>query len=1257
MSENMYNLNIERAVLSAIIFDPKIFEEIASKLESHDFYLPFHQHIFVAMEDLSREDKPIDEEFIKTKLKATKNYDEIALLDVMAANAISNTDAYIDEIKSRSTKRALATLATTIKKVTIEDDLPTDEIMNLVEKKLYEITQNSTSEDFRESKEITLSMIEEINRLKALGNSKLLGIDTGFRNLNDKTQGFGKGDLVIIAARPAMGKCFGKGTRVLMYSGELKRVENIQVGELLMGDDSTPRKVLSLARGREEMYWVRQNKGIDYRVNKSHILSLKRSRNGGKHKHGDILNIEVADYLETSAKFKTNYKGYKVGVEFSEQEVEIEPYFLGMWLGDGTSSNVAIATQDKEVVDYLESYASRIDLQLSSRFQEDKCPMYSITKGYTGVAFDEDISLQKKLRDMKLLNNKHIPQNYLINSRKNRLELLAGLIDSDGYYDDKFHVMEITQKLKYLSEQIKFLADSLGFRCSFKSKIARIKSIGYECEVYRVRIVGNLDEIPTKIARKKARPLASNRNHQHTGIKVEYDKVDDYYGFEIDGNRLFLLEDMTVTHNTSLVLNMTQRAIERGEGVAFFSLEMPAEQLMLRLLSTETSIPLQKLRVGDLTDEQWSHLSRSADVMATRKLFVDDGGYATIHHVRSKLRKLKSQHPEITMAIIDYLQLMSGDNKEGRQQVISEISRGLKQLARELEIPILALSQLNRGVESRDNKRPMLSDLRESGCLAGDSIIVDAKSGKRYRIDELADNKSPLPMKTKSMDNNLKVNSFTITNAFFSGEKMTYVLSTKSGKKIKATANHKFYRVDGWIRLDGLEVGDKIATPDGVNLNVKKDKLCDNELILLAHLLGDGSVLEGQPYHYTNEDMHNIEVVKKVAKELFDIDARVVQQESWWHVYLTSPYHLTHNKKHPITLWYERLNIERVRSYDKRVPEVVFESSNRAIKLFLKHLWATDGSITMQNKNTITVYYATTSYILGKQVQSLLLRLGIISTIREVKQKKGEKEYRPSYHISVQGKENLEKFLNKVSSFGKRGENSEAYLRSLSEIKSNPNNGCIDKMVWQTYIKEAKDKRNFSWRVVCEKLNMSYCGSRLFKSGISKERMQKIADFLEDKTINNLAYSDIYWDEIVSIEEHKKEKTYDLTVDSVHNFVANDIIVHNSIEQDADIVMFVYRDDVYREAAEKEKEMKAKAEGKEDYVNTFQGKLEEDTELILGKHRNGPTGTVQLIFQKQFTRFIDAPLGDASYETSFEDDSIDTRTQANMNVGGNMPVI
>ena len=737
--ENMYNLNIERAVLSAIIFDPEIYEEIASKLNPHDFYLPFHQHVFTAMEELSREEKPIDEEFLKSKLQSMGKFDEVAMLDLLSANPISNTSAYLAEIKAKAAKRALATLATEIKKVTIEDDLPAEEVMNLVEKKLYEITQNNTNEDFRESKEITLAMLDEINRLKALGNSKLIGTDTGFMNLNDKTSGFGKGDLVIVAARPAMGKCLGKGTKVLMYDGTLKKVEDVKVGDKLMGDDSTPRTVLSLARGREEMYWVRQNKGIDYRVNKSHILSLKRSRNEGKHKHGDVLNIELSEYIRKSEKFKSNYKGYKVAVEYAQKPLPVEPYFLGIWLGDGRSSDVRIASEDEEVIVYLQEYAYRLDKKLHRYEVDGKCTMYGITTiQEEGALKDVSDSLQGKLRLLGLIENKHIPHLYLVNSTENRLELLAGLIDSDGYYDDKHHVFEIVQKSERLVKEIKLLADSLGFRVSLKQKKATIKSIGYESDVFRLRIVGDLEHIPTKIKRKQARPLQSNRDHRHTGITVEFDKVDDYYGFVLDGNHLFLLEDMTVTHNTALVLNMTLKAIERNEGVAFFSLEMPAEQLMLRLLAAKTSIPLQQLRVGDLNDEQWAQLSAATDELSQKKLFVDDGGYATIHHVRSKLRKLKTQHPEISMAIIDYLQLMSGEGREGRQQEISEISRGLKQLARELQIPIIALSQLNRSLESRDNKRPMLSDLRESGAIEQDAdIILFVYRGVVYKMNEM----------------------------------------------------------------------------------------------------------------------------------------------------------------------------------------------------------------------------------------------------------------------------------------------------------------------------------------------------------------------------------------------------------------------------------------------------------------------------------------------------------------------------------------
>ena len=381
MQDNLYNLAFERSILSSIVFEPSQFDELSVALKQEDFYLPAHQDIFQVMLALLQKDQPIDEEFIKKELIKIKKFDEQVMLEILSANPISNTKAYIDEIKDKSLKRNLLTLTTEIKRVTVEEELPSAEVIDIVEKKLYDITQDNQTSDFKDSPKMTFDTMEYIKEMKARGNSVLVGVDTGFAELNKMTTGFGKGDLVIIAARPAMGK-------------------------------------------------------------------------------------------------------------------------------------------------------------------------------------------------------------------------------------------------------------------------------------------------------------------------------------------------------TSFILNTVNSLIMQGKGVAFFSLEMPAEQLMLRLLSVQTSIPLQKLRVGDMNDDQWSSLNGAIDKMNSAKLFVDDQGSININQLRSKLRKLKNQHPEIEIAVIDYLQIMQGVGNQDRHLQVSEISRGLKMLARELEMPVVALSQLNRGLEARNDKRPMLSDIRESGSIEQDADII-----------------------------------------------------------------------------------------------------------------------------------------------------------------------------------------------------------------------------------------------------------------------------------------------------------------------------------------------------------------------------------------------------------------------------------------------------------------------------------------------------------------------------------------------------
>ena len=379
--DKIYALNIERAVLSSILFNPEIIEDLLGIIKAKDFYLPVHKKLFEAMVQLNIEDLPIDEEFLRKKV-SPKDVDDSIIIEILSANAITNTQAYAKEIKDASIKRELIQLASEIKKVTIEDELPAPQAVDYVQEKLYKITTDSASSELKDMFTITSDTLIHMEKMKAQGNSYLIGETTGFDALDKKTTGFNEGDLVIIAARPAMGK-------------------------------------------------------------------------------------------------------------------------------------------------------------------------------------------------------------------------------------------------------------------------------------------------------------------------------------------------------TSLVLNTALQNIQRGVGVIFFSLEMPAEQLMMRLLSAKTKIALQNVRKGDLNDKQWSDVSKAFEDLNTKKLFVDDSGSVNINQLRARVRKIAG-NPEnnIKMVIIDYLQLMQGTSSKARHEEVSEISRGLKLLAREMNVPIIALSQLNRGLESRPDKRPMLSDLRESGSIEQDADII-----------------------------------------------------------------------------------------------------------------------------------------------------------------------------------------------------------------------------------------------------------------------------------------------------------------------------------------------------------------------------------------------------------------------------------------------------------------------------------------------------------------------------------------------------
>lgn len=729
-------LDLEEAVLGALMIEKDALTTVVDILKPQSFYKEAHQRIYNAILVLFAESQPVDMLTVVSQLRKTGELEisggAFYIPELTSrVNSAANIEYHARIVSEMAMKRELIATASDILRDAYEDTTDVFKLLDRTEQSLFTISESNVRKNYERMGALIQQAIESLEK-RALQKDGLTGVPTGFSSLDRVTSGWQKSDLVILAARPGMGKCLGAGTKVVMYDGSLKKVEDVVVGDQLLGDDSAPRQVLSIARGRENMYWVRQNRGMDYRVNESHILSLKRSRTEWKHKNGDVLNISVREYLQKADKFKSNYKGYKVAIEFDEKPLPIDPYFLGIWLGDGSSGNCRITTKDSEIVDYLQEYACQLELQLTKEIYENRCNAYGITRGRrerVSSGRPPAFSLQNELREMDLLNNKHIPQNYLVNSTENRLRLLAGLIDSDGHYNVQSNGYEITQKNERLARQIKFLCDSLGFRTSLKRKRASISSIGFESEVFRVRFYGDVDRIPVRLAYKKALPWKSPVNWRMTGIQVEFDKKDDYYGFEIDGNRLFLLEDMTVTHNTAFVVSaMRNAAVDFQKGVAMFSLEMSSVQLVNRLISAEAELESEKIKRGSLLRHEWEQLHHRIAKLTEAPIFIDDTPGLSILELRAKCRRLKSQH-DIQLVIIDYLQLMTGDTsgKMGgnREQEIASISRALKNLAKELDVPVIALSQLSRAVETRGgDKRPQLSDLRESGSIEQDADMV-----------------------------------------------------------------------------------------------------------------------------------------------------------------------------------------------------------------------------------------------------------------------------------------------------------------------------------------------------------------------------------------------------------------------------------------------------------------------------------------------------------------------------------------------------
>lgn len=625
--------------------------------------------------------------------------------------------------------------------------------------------------------------------------------------------------------------------------------------------------------------------------------------------------------------------------------------------------------------------------------------------------------------------------------------------------------------------------------------------------------------------------------------------------------------------------------------VAIFSMEMPSDQVVTRMLSSIGSVPLGSLRSGRISDEDWVRITGATSQLSEAKIFIDETPALTPTELRARARRVKREHG-LGLVVVDYLQLMQvPGTKENRATEIAEISRGLKVLAKELAVPVIALSQLNRSVEQREHKKPVMSDLRE--CVTGDTLVW-LTDGRRTPIRELVGSEPEV----WALSDRSKVVTARADRVWPVGVREVFRVQLASGRKIRATAEHRLLTGAGWMTVSHLQAGDRLAVARSVPEPRNAQRWPDHWLVLLGHLVGDGSYVTHQPLRYTTASEENSSAVKSAAEAFGNRVTRHAGRGAWHQLVIAG----NGNRWHPLGVgaWLKELGIFGQRSHEKRLPPAVFTLANDQITSLLRHLWATDGSITVRKvgkRYASRVYFATCSVALANDVAALLLRLGIVARIRAVH----TAQHRPCYTVDVSGAGGQKRFVSTVGGFGPRAGPAHALALRLDSVQENTNVDTLPAAAFAA-VRLHMRAQGITTRAMSRLRGTAHGGSSHFKFAPSRRMVAEYAELLNAPDLAQWSQSDVFWDRIVQVVPDGEEDVFDLTVPGPANWLADGIATHNSgaIEQDADMILLIYRDEVYNKDTTKKG----------------------IAEIDLAKHRNGEIGTFYLTFQGQYTRFV-----------------------------------
>ncbi len=694
-----HDLAAEQCVLGGMMLSKDAISDVLDAIKSRDYYRPAHQIVHEVIMDLYGRGEPADAVTVAAELTRRGDIGRVGgapYLHTLIASVptAANAGYYARIVRERAILRRLVEVGTRIAQLGYAGDGDADELVDRAEAEIYGVTDRRISEDYLPLAEIMPGALDEIEAIGSRGGS-LSGVPTGFADLDALTNGLHPGQMIVIAARPAMGKALALDTPLPTPTG-WTTMGAVRVGDQLLGADGRPVTVTAatdVLPGRpcyevvfDDQTHIVADAEHQWATTSSADRRLARAATGAG---------TLAPVLPWASRTATSVR--------TTREIAAT-----LFRGDGTGHNHAVP-----VAECLDLPPAALPIP---PYVLGQClGLYSAGSATPGHG--------------DLLGRDVIPIEYLRASRAQRRALLAGLLDIAGGVGATGSV-EFTCASSRLTADVRELIISLGYRCGMWQRCVwgSAAAASAACcltftttdDVFRLtrkRLAHQRRRSATRTPGTRQRTIVAVRKVPSVPVRcVQVDAADSLY---------LASRSMIPTHNSALALDIARAAsVKTGLTTVLFSLEMSRNEITMRLLSAEARVPLHAMRTGQLGEDDWTRLARRMSEVVDAPLFIDDSPNMSMMEIRSKCRRLK-QRNELRLVIVDYLQLMSSPRRvENRQQEVSELSRSLKLLAKELNVPVVALAQLNRGPELRTDKRPLLADLRESGSIEQDSDLV-----------------------------------------------------------------------------------------------------------------------------------------------------------------------------------------------------------------------------------------------------------------------------------------------------------------------------------------------------------------------------------------------------------------------------------------------------------------------------------------------------------------------------------------------------